>query len=1299
MPWPFCPTGRYCIKVNTGYRYNAGLPHETRVYIQLFGTRGDTREFELGHEWRPLFQRGATDVFLVTAPHSVGHVTAVRIRHDGNGVHDNPSWYLSNIEVTDLSGLRQAPRFFFLEKWVALGVAECQLEYDISGLTLKETSTFKRCLTARLTAAATDNHTILSAFLCPPAARFNRAQRTMTLMAFLCGSIFANAFFFRTDGDELNVLQMVTTGIFSSLIVMIPISVLIFLFRRARPAKSAGKSSGGGSGGGKVAPAEQGSEGSSTAKAPSAGSGGGAAKAKAGEADALAGNSVTKDGTLVAVAAGSEEDADADTDADTDTDVDFMGSTKQLALPAFCRPLAWLMALAICLWSCYYVLLLSFQWGPRMSWVWLGAVFSSVFMLTAITDPLFMLLVALAGTVLFGYKGSMAGQVDGTSDKEIVLTTVKNVERLRAYRAKSSAKATTRLPASYLDKMAALARRNTQMEAIIWSIVRYIVFYACVLTSFYTSTEDNAFGLIGFVVDTVAVGEGDMIWKGNSIHDYETEFGDIGNQEDFWDWADESLGSMYTRQWYNGNEVGLEAQAFDASKTARLTKDQVYLFGAPRLRQLRVRRDAACTVAKEFEDMVEHCLGAWSRDSNDEAHFLGHSYEGGPNTTSTRAGWSYGLEGSTPFWGEYLHTLYDRPGYTQALPASSAAAARQTVQDMRAVRWLDNATRFATLELTVYSPVTDRVVAAGFFVEFTATGGVTPSVRLTSMPIHRYRSEDAWLTILCELLLLVLCTRMLSALASTLWGLVKKHGVAAGLREYATAVRVYDSVLCTCVMVGFGLHLTRMAFLTRVSDKYRDHGSAGVYFDDFMAFEDLEMSYNVVCGLIVLLATLKFVVLFRHNTKVKQVVLLYYMAAVHASGLLFNLLIIFAAYSLCGHLAFGAALEEFSTVHLSAATLFSAKLGEFDTESWQQSQNMLVPIFFITFMMLMVFYLLNMFVAMLNMTFGVVTDKHESSELDLYLYLVHRVRYLVGLPVAREKPTLDTDVADQLTDLDNKVAAVVKQFRAAGERADKNLKRARRASRTLPEAAKALATDPVLKREVSVMSMFRRFKVDVDDDAPHAPPRAGKTRRQPEKALDPAFWQEFEQTMDKVMQETAATTKGSAFAPSAARNSQVHKRIPAATFRPIDEAMLAKAVMPRPPVAPAVLPTVRGPASASPAGADEPRNEAGAQAGSVPALPRPGAAGGGADSDSVDRDSNDRDSDSVASLQAGDSPPPAPSRRDSVENRRKALKAQLKWSAVRQQQLSPRERLRQTLSLAQTQNQAKLKAASNETAN
>ena len=487
--------GRFEITVRTGIRFNASISHETRVYITMFGSSGRTVEIALTHAWRPLFQRGAADVFLVTTPSNIGAIQRIHIRQDGNDSFQNPTWFLSGLEIVNLH-MPQDIRYFFLGKWLAYNLGDCQLGYDITGLSWEAAVSWKRTMSARITKSVSESHTVMSVFLCPPTSKFNRVERTMTLMTFLCGSLFANGFFYQGDQTELNVAQTITTGVMASFMVIIPLSIVLFFFQNSAVVrKELGNSNGKtwrNLKSPKVAPAMDTEDEADLEEILGQ-------KSKRWTSHAVR-KDIQKRVSVVAESKG--------------VLARMVHAIGDYELPAWCKWIGWLLALGICFWSSYYVLLLSFEWGPTTSWMWLSAVFCSVFMLSAITDPLYILFFAGAMTFIFGFQkqafSSAAGK-DGIVTEKI-LASNEVVLRLAKARKKHALKYETTTPERLREKRRDMANRDLKMSRIFWDIVRYLVFYACVIVVFMQSHEQDkyAFTSVGSVLDSVGRGHTGM---------------------------------------------------------------------------------------------------------------------------------------------------------------------------------------------------------------------------------------------------------------------------------------------------------------------------------------------------------------------------------------------------------------------------------------------------------------------------------------------------------------------------------------------------------------------------------------------------------------------------------------------------------------------------------------------------------------------------------------------------------------------------------------------------------------------
>lgn len=84
----------YTVEVHTGDVRGAGT--DANVYIQIFGTSGDSGSRQLQNKWKNDFERGHIDLFSLEAA-DLGELERVRIGHDGSGY--GAGWYLDKIVI------------------------------------------------------------------------------------------------------------------------------------------------------------------------------------------------------------------------------------------------------------------------------------------------------------------------------------------------------------------------------------------------------------------------------------------------------------------------------------------------------------------------------------------------------------------------------------------------------------------------------------------------------------------------------------------------------------------------------------------------------------------------------------------------------------------------------------------------------------------------------------------------------------------------------------------------------------------------------------------------------------------------------------------------------------------------------------------------------------------------------------------------------------------------------------------------------------------------------------------------
>lgn len=119
---PVPPSNKFTITIRTGDRNFAGT--DANVFVTLFGTRGDSREFELDTPGRDDFERNQTDIFNVQTSANIGDIVRIRLRHDNSGFA--AGWFVDWVRVrnVDTGQVWQ----FNVNRWLATDEADGRID-------------------------------------------------------------------------------------------------------------------------------------------------------------------------------------------------------------------------------------------------------------------------------------------------------------------------------------------------------------------------------------------------------------------------------------------------------------------------------------------------------------------------------------------------------------------------------------------------------------------------------------------------------------------------------------------------------------------------------------------------------------------------------------------------------------------------------------------------------------------------------------------------------------------------------------------------------------------------------------------------------------------------------------------------------------------------------------------------------------------------------------------------------------------------------------------------------------------
>ncbi|XP_029466481.1 polycystic kidney disease protein 1-like 2 [Rhinatrema bivittatum] len=229
---------RYLVTIFTGHRRGAATT--SKVTLTLYGSEGESEPHHLYDPDKSVFERGGTDIFLLTTLFPLGDLQRIRLWHDNSG--DNPSWYVNRVLVHD-PALDQK-WYFLCNSWLSIDVGECVLDKVFTTATEQDLKQFSNLFFLKTTQGFRDSHIWYSVFSRSPRSSFTRVQRVSCCFSLLLCTMLTSIMFWGVPMDPAEqkmdlgkiefTWQEVMIG-FESSILMFPINLLIVqIFRNVR---------------------------------------------------------------------------------------------------------------------------------------------------------------------------------------------------------------------------------------------------------------------------------------------------------------------------------------------------------------------------------------------------------------------------------------------------------------------------------------------------------------------------------------------------------------------------------------------------------------------------------------------------------------------------------------------------------------------------------------------------------------------------------------------------------------------------------------------------------------------------------------------------------------------------------------------------------------------------------------------------------------------------------------------------------------------------------------------------------
>jgi len=316
---------------------------------------------------------------------------------------------------------------------------------------------------------------------------------------------------------------------------------------------------------------------------------------------------------------------------------------------------------------------------------------------------------------------------------------------------------------------------------------------------------------------------------------------------------------------------------------------------------------------------------------------------------------------------------YSGNGYVQNLPLNKSAA-EGILKELKESLWIDRGTRAIFLDFTTYNANINLFSVATFLFEFPAAGGVFPGAVFNTVELIPFLTQYDF-CILGFQFIFILFT--LFYIIEELMEMVSLKGA-----YFARTWNQVDLLVIILSLIHQSLNIyfvlttnSRLKYLIQVKD-------------DFADFQDLAFASNLYTGSIGFCCFFTWIKLFKFvsfNRTMTQLSRTLSKCANDVANFSVMFFIIFFGFAQAGYLWFGSQISDYGSFPETVLTLLRLILGDFVYADLVSANRVLGPVFFLCYVFFCIFFILNMFLAIINESYGAVKEEMAQEKEGLVL--------------------------------------------------------------------------------------------------------------------------------------------------------------------------------------------------------------------------------------------------------------------------------------------------------------------------
>ncbi|KAH8371344.1 hypothetical protein KR093_007013, partial [Drosophila rubida] len=387
----------------------------------------------------------------------------------------------------------------------------------------------------------------------------------------------------------------------------------------------------------------------------------------------------------------------------------------------------------------------------------------------------------------------------------------------------------------------------------------------------------------------------------------------------------------------------------------KLFLNESLFLGAPRLRQVRVR-SGTCSVNGAFIRYFNTCMAPYSRS----AELQKPVYKGTLYKTNRELG-------ATTVHGRI--NSYLTGGYIQSLTFSESEN-RDIIRGLKESKWLDRGSRLVLLEFAIFNINLQVIITVKLIFEIMPTGLINTLYKSHILPANLSIISTSWLNLLCSSIVFI-------------------------INFYNTFVEIKKLYLN-----GWKIYFTQFTTVLELSRVLVD--------GDFIPLDYKAMFFNLHNDILAFLMFISWLLLLKFMSFNPVLVTLgqsMRMAANDLGAFTIMFLITFTAYGNLGVLLFGGVSEYFKDFPTAFLTMVRIIVTDFNYFELEYVSPILGAIFFLSYVMIIYFVLLNMFLAIIVLSYRTAASSVTHKPVFLWYYIRKQLyRWTNGICKAPKYP-------------------------------------------------------------------------------------------------------------------------------------------------------------------------------------------------------------------------------------------------------------------------------------------------------